>query len=42
MVGLLMNDEFERIWNEMVMACFKALCRYSVGRTEDTAINLTG
>jgi hypothetical protein len=24
------------------MTCFKVLCRYSVGRTEDTAINLKG
>jgi hypothetical protein len=34
-VGLVMNYGLERIWHEMALACFKALCRYSAGGTED-------
>jgi hypothetical protein len=30
-----MNDELERMWKEVVMACFKALSLYLLGGTKE-------
>jgi hypothetical protein len=35
-----MNNELERIWKEVVMACFKVLFQHSSGKTEENHRNI--
>jgi hypothetical protein len=36
MIGLLMNNELERVWKETVIAVFKVLFRHLPGGTEES------